>query len=391
MPGRRRRKGQSRGIALAFAAALGAVALGLPALAQTAVPSPLGASLERAAQTLRALANRETALALQLNNRALAVTLARQAHKRAESTMAAIVIAGIAANPALSRDIVAAAVGAAPELRDSIVTEAMAAFPGFSGAILAGAGGPIAPRFDAVAEVAPRPQTAPVERVQRVSLDGGVEAISDPIEGFNRVVFAFNDGVDIFVLRPTATVYGFITPGVAKEAVQRFFLNLRGPVILVNDLLQLEINGAAITTGRLIVNTTIGIFGLFDVADFFGLEGHHADFGQTLHAFGLGPGPYLVLPLLGPSTARDAVGWSVDLLVDPLTYVLDTGAKIAVSASGAVVERERLLVPLEELREGSVDYYAALRSAYYQDRAIELNRGAPPSSSERDALFDAAE
>ena len=85
------------------------------------------------------------------------------------------------------------------------------------------------------------------------------------------------------------------------------------------------------------------------------------------------------------------MGWSVDLLVDPLTYVLDTGVKIAVSASGAVVERERLLVPLEELREGSVDYYAALRSAYYQDRAIELNRGAPPSSSERDALFDAAE
>ena len=178
---------------------------------------------------------------------------------------------------------------------------------------------------------------------------------------------------------------------VAKEAVQRFFLNLQGPVILVNDLLQLEIDGAAITTGRFIVNTTVGVLGLFDVADFFGLERHHADFGQTLHAYGLGPGPYLVLPLLGPSTARDAVGWSVDVFFDPLTYILDTGAKIAVSASGVVVERERLLVPLEELRDSAVDYYAALRSAYCQDRAIELNRGARPSSSETDALFDAAE
>ena len=384
---------RSRQIALAVALAFGAGTLGgaglsPPALAQALAPAVLGANIDRAAQTLRALANREATLALQLNNRALAVTLARHARERAEATLSA----GIAANPTQSQAIVAAAVRAAPELGDSIVREAMAAFPGFAGAIIAGGGGRLAPRFEGPVEAAPRPRAAPLERVQPVSIDGGgIEAIRDPIEGFNRVVFAFNDGVDVFILRPTATVYGFVTPRIAKQAVQRFFLNLTGPVILVNDLLQAEINGAGVTTGRFLINTTIGVFGLLDVADFFGLEAHHADFGQTLHAYGLGPGPYLVLPLLGPSTARDAVGWSVDLLFDPLIYILDAGGKIAVSAGAAVVERERLLIPLEELREGSVDFYAALRSAYYQDRAIELNRGAAPSSSELDALFDAAE
>ncbi len=386
MQGLRRVREWSCGIAL-----VSALALGLPSLAEAAVPAPLAASIERAAQTLRVLSDRETTIALQLNNRDLAVTLARQARERAASTLSAIVIAGIAAHPTMTGDIVAAAVRVAPEHRNSIVTEAMAAYPGFAAAIIAGGGGRPAPRFDDLVELAPARPAAPQQRVELVSLGGGAETISDPIEGFNRVVFAFNDGVDLFILRPTATVYGFITPRVAKEAVQRFFLNLKGPVILVNDLLQLEVNGATITAGRFIINTTIGVLGLFDVAGFFGLEHHPADFGQTLHAYGLGPGPYLVLPLLGPSTARDAVGWSVDLFFDPLTYVLDTGAKIAVSASSAMVERERLLVPLEELRDTAVDYYAALRSAYYQDRAIELNRGAPPSTSERDALFDAAE
>ena len=275
MRDRLRRRARNRGIVLAFA-----VALALPAVADAAVPAPLGASIERAAQTLRVLSDRETTLALQLNNRALAVTFARQARERAASTLSAIVTAGIAANPALSQDIVAAAVRAAPALRDSIVADAMAAYPGFARQIIAGGGGGLAPRFDDVVELAPTQQATTQPRFEVASL-GAAEAISDPIEGFNRVVFAFNDGVDLFVLRPIATAYGFVTPRVAKEAVQRFFLNLQGPVILVNDLLQLEIDGAAITTGRFIVNTTVGVLGLFDVADFFGLERHHADFGQT--------------------------------------------------------------------------------------------------------------
>ena len=378
---------RGRAAALACTIACGIATLGLPAHAEAAVPAPLGASIERAAQTLRALLDRETALALQFNNQDLAVTLAREARDHAEATLSAIVIAGIAAHPSSSADIVAAAVRAAPIVRDAIVADAVAAYPGFAGAIRAAACGRAAPRFGDLVEVTPVPE----RRAQLVSLDAGAEAISDPIEGLNSAIFAFNNGLDLFVLRPTAAVYGFVTPRVAKEAVQRLFLNLKGPVIVVNDLLQLEINGAAVTTGCFFINTTIGIFGLFDVADFFGLEEHPADFGQTLHAYGVGPGPYLVLPLLGPSTARDAVGRSVDLFFDPLTYVLDPGAKIAVLASAAAVERERLLGPLEELRSTAVDYYAALRSAYYQDRAIELNRGAAPSSLGRDALFDAAE
>ena len=379
-----RRHARFRVVASALALGM-AASLAFAALAQAAVPGPLGARIEQTAQTLRVLADRERALALQLNNQDLAVTLARGARERAEATLSAIVVAGIAANPSLSGDIVAAAVRAAPD-----IAEAMAAYPGFAGAIAA-AVGRAPPRLGDIATVAPARPPAPETRVRPVSLEGGVEAISDPIEGFNRVVFVFNNGVDLLVWRPVATVYGFVTPRVAKEAVQRFFLNLKGPVIVVNDLLQLEINGAAITTGRFFINTTVGLFGLFDVADFFGLEHHPADFGQTLHAYGLGPGPYLVVPLLGPRTSRDTVGWTVDLFFDPLTYVLGTGAKIAVVASAALVKREQLLIPLEELRGTAVDYYAALRSAYYQDRAIELNRGAPPPSSDRDALFDAAE
>ena len=379
-----RRQARSRVRASALALGVAASLAIAAAPARAAAPGPLGARIIETAQTLRALAAREAALALELDNRNLAVSMARRSRERAEATLSAIVVAGLAANPSLSGDIVAAAVRAAPEIAGSIVAEAVTAYPGFAGAIAAAAGRP-PPRLDDIVTAAAEP------RAQLVSLEGGAEAISDPIEGFNRAVFVFNDGVDLFVLRPLATVYGFVTPRVAKEAVQRFFLNLKGPVILVNDLLQLEIDGAATTTGRFLINSTVGVLGLFDVADFFGLEHHPADFGQTLHAYGLGPGPYLILPLLGPKTARDAVGWSVDLFFDPLTYVLDIGAKVAVVASAAMIKRERLLVPLEELRSGAVDYYAALRSAYYQDRAIELNRGAPPPSADRDALFDAAE
>ena len=116
-----------------------------------------------------------------------------------------------------------------------------------------------------------------------------------------------------------------------------------------------------------------------------------SDFGQTLHAYGVGPGPYLVLPLLGPSNLRDSAGLAVDTLLNPFTWLLEREENLIIAAGQGLVRREELLAALDTLRESSVDYYAALRSLYYQDRAVTLGRGAPPDSSAPDAEFDAFE
>lgn len=216
------------------------------------------------------------------------------------------------------------------------------------------------------------------------------DPVEDPIEGVNRAVFAFNDVLDRFVIKPVAQAYGYVMPGVAKRAVRRAFTNLESPIVLANDLLQLEPEDAMVTTGRFVINSTAGVAGLFDVASELGIEGHPADFGQTLHAYGSGPGPYLVLPVLGPTTLRDGAGRAVDVFFQPLTYLLDFWFENFGLVSGkGLTEREALIEPLDELRKTSIDFYAAVRSAYYQDRAQALRRGRPADASQLDAEFDA--
>ena len=170
-----------------------------------------------------------------------------------------------------------------------------------------------------------------------------------------------------------------------------FFGNLNEPVVFANDLLQLEFEDTGTVAARFLVNSTVGLAGLFDVASEIGLPPHEADFGQTLHAYGVGPGPYLVLPLLGPSNLRDSAGLAVDTLLNPFTWLLEREENLIIAAGQGLVRREELLAPLDALGESSVDYYAALRSLYYQDRAVTLGRGAPPDSSALDAEFDAFE
>ena len=241
---------------------------------------------------------------------------------------------------------------------------------------------------------APRPAAAPPPEMdaakgqEEVAAGVGPDEIYDPLEGFNRAVLGFNDVLDFLVLKPVARVYGFITPDAAKRSVRKVIRNLRSPVILANDLLQFEGGDAFVTTARFVVNSTVGLLGLFEVADEIGLDYHPADFGQTLYAYGSGPGPYLVLPLLGPSTLRDGIGIGVDIFFDPFTYLLDFETRMMVLGGKVVVRREELLEPLDELRAGSIDYYAALRSAYVQKRAVELRKGQIPDSSEFDELFD---
>jgi phospholipid-binding lipoprotein MlaA len=215
--------------------------------------------------------------------------------------------------------------------------------------------------------------------------------IDDPLEPMNRIIFAFNETIDLILLRPIAIGYNFLMPELVTHAVRRFFLNLDAPVILANDLLQGDFADAGVTLGRFGVNSTLGVLGLFDPAAGFGWERHHADFGQTLHSYDIGAGPYLVLPLLGPASSRGGVGKVVDIVFQPMTYLLSTGQSLAVGTTRAMVRREELLTPLDQLRENSVDYYTGLKAAYWQARQIELNKGTMEGLGDggADKLFDA--
>ncbi|MEX2648053.1 MAG: VacJ family lipoprotein [Alphaproteobacteria bacterium] len=289
----------------------------------------------------------------------------------AEARMATVVIAAIAGDPANHGDILVAATAAAPALADGVRERVMLAYPGFAADF-------VAP--PEVVESVPVDQAdaGPIEDFADVEpLASPGELVDDPIEEFNRVVFTLNDAVDTLVLRPIAAVYGFAVPLVAKQAVADFYRNLKAPVVFANDLFQGNVtDGAAVTLGRFLVNSTIGVAGLIDMAGRFGLPWHDADFGQTLYAYGVGPGPYLVLPLFGPSTARDAVGTAADSFLDPLGYILPFGARLGLNAGKAVSKREAVIDQLDQLRFGSLDFYAAVRGAYYQHRGHELGLAA---------------
>jgi phospholipid-binding lipoprotein MlaA len=191
----------------------------------------------------------------------------------------------------------------------------------------------------------------------------------DPLEGMNRALFGFNEAVDRFAMEPIARAYGFVFPGPVKRAMVRVFTNLNAPVVLVNDVLQLSPRRAGETLGRFVLNTTVGLVGIFDVATRIGIEGHHADFGQTLGFAGVPTGPYLVLPMVGPSSARDAVGGIVDLAFRPQTYFLGPIDILLLDASGGVATREAYIDELEKLRASSLDLYVTMRNVYFQRRA----------------------
>ncbi len=362
----------------------------LTAAADAALPAHVAQRIAATARDNRDLARQDAAIARTLDHRPFTETIDRARRLRVEADMSTVVIGAIAEYPALAGEVVAAAVAAAPDLRDGIVRNASQAFPGFADTIARAAGGavPAPPRLAPVPRPLPEMDAAMGQDDEEEVADAGPGELYDPLEGFNRAVLGFNDVLDFLVLKPVASVYGFITPDAAKRSVQKAIRNLNAPVILANDLLQFEVGDAAVTTARFVVNSTAGVLGLFEVADEIGLDYHPADFGQTLYAYGSGPGPYLMLPLLGPSTVRDGIGIGVDSFFDPLTYLLDFQTRMMVLGGKAVVRREELLEPLDELRSGAIDYYAALRSAFFQNRAVELRKGQLPDSSEVDDIFD---
>ena len=204
---------------------------------------------------------------------------------------------------------------------------------------------------------------------------------NDPLEVPNRMFFAFNQALDFMVIRPIAVTYRYIVPTGVRNSVRNFLRNLRTPVTLANDLLQGDLGRAEATFARFLINSTVGVLGLFDIAAESGIPYHDEDFGQTLGSYGAGEGFYLVLPILGPSNLRDAGGRIVDIFLDPLTYLAPTEVGLGRAVRTGVDFRSRNIDELDALEADSLDFYARIRSLYRQNRKSEINNGAPSGAA----------
>ena len=204
------------------------------------------------------------------------------------------------------------------------------------------------------------------------------ETEEDPWESFNRGIFALNDMLDHLVLEPTARIYHAVLPPPVRQGISNAVRNIGSPVTLANDILQGNRQRASDTIVRFMVNSTIGIGGLVDAAGYMGVSYHSEDFGQTLAVWGAGPGPYMVLPILGPSNPRDTAGKLVDTAINPLTWILFDAPleeRLAPSAVELVSGREAILDDYATLRKTSPDLYASVRDIYGQMRQTEISNG----------------
>jgi len=201
-----------------------------------------------------------------------------------------------------------------------------------------------------------------------------LEENNDPWEGFNRKVFAFNDGLDRYVLRPVAVSYNYITPEFVDNSVTSMYSNAGEVLVVANDVAQFKLTQALSDTARFIINSTVGFFGVFDVASSIGLERHDEDFGQTLGYWGVGSGPYIVLPFLGPRTVRDVAGNAVDYSSNlSYAYFGNNYAQDAALLGLKIVDLRSDLIASEGLISG--DKYIFFRSAYLQRREYLINDG----------------
>ena len=197
----------------------------------------------------------------------------------------------------------------------------------------------------------------------------------DPIEGFNRAMFSFNEQADKYVLKPVAQAYKFVTPDIVNTGITNFFNNLDEVGTFVNSLLQAKFHNATVTLNRIIYNTTFGLGGFFDVATVFGLHNDEEDFGQTLAVWGYENSSYLVLPFLGPTTVRDGTARFVDAYFDPLMHIEHVHRDERLIATGVnIVDKRADLLGGENLFVGT-DTYRFVRSAYYQNREFVIKDG----------------
>ena len=206
----------------------------------------------------------------------------------------------------------------------------------------------------------------------------------DPLEPINRGIYHFNDGVDNVLLKPAAEIYRGVLPQFVRTGVSNFFANINDVIIALNNLLQAKFLNAFSDVGRIAVNTTAGLLGVIDVATEIGLEKHNEDFGQTLGYWGIGDGPYLVLPILGPSSLRDVAGLFVDFKTDPITYVDSSRNRNVLWGVRMINRRAELLDTSKILETAALDPYEFLRDAYLQRRRSLVYDGSPPPDKDED-------
>ncbi len=224
------------------------------------------------------------------------------------------------------------------------------------------------------------------------------EEANDPLEPLNRMLFKADQALDKVLVLPIITGYRAVVPDCGRKSVNNFMNHIRSPIILLHDVLQGDVKRAGDTMGRIVVNSTVGVFGLFDVGEQIGLPHHTEDFGQTMAVWGAEEGPYFYVPLFGPSNFRDWFGFIVDaFLVDPLSWFLGNPRNNLKWAQWGrfgmllVTTKDTTMDATDELQKSSLDYYAALRSAYRQIRADEIRNGAPAPLEYFDDFEDFAE
>lgn len=194
----------------------------------------------------------------------------------------------------------------------------------------------------------------------------------DPWRRINRRAFGFNRVLDKVIIGPIAHAYVRVTPGPVRRSVGRVLDNLREPSTVLNDVIQVKPTRAATATARFVTNTTIGVLGVFDVASRIGLEKHRSDFGQTLGRYGVKPGPYVYLPIVGPQNVRDGIGGLVNTLIDPVSLSVSDAAQATRLAATGLDYRAEADGTLKALEQDSLDPYAATQSAYSQYRAAKV-------------------
>lgn len=209
------------------------------------------------------------------------------------------------------------------------------------------------------------------------SVNDAARSAADPWEPVNRPIYAFNHGLDTVLLRPLAKGYEFILPQFVRTGIGNFSTNLRTPLGGINNLLQGKGSAAASDLGRFLLNSSVGVLGLFDVATKAGLEKHTEDFGQTLAVWGVPAGPFLTLPFFGPSTLRDATAMPLNIAADPLLYYKESSVRDKIYFVRLIDLRQRLFAA-EALIKESPDRYVTLRESYLQRRQYLIYDGDPP-------------
>ena len=219
------------------------------------------------------------------------------------------------------------------------------------------------------------PPTDPAARAEFVRTN-------DPLEPMNRTIFQANLYLDEYLFKPVAQGYRTVVPEFARDSIRNFLRNLGEPVIFANDMMQGEFKSANDSAARFIINSTFGVGGLIDFAGKTGIERQSGDFGQTLYRWGAPEGPYLVLPIFGPSNPRDAIGMGIDGVMEPFQYLAGAygaanSSTISRFAASGIDLRSRNIETLDDLQRNAIDYYAQMRSLYRQHRADELRHGRP--------------